>query len=106
MAILAGCIITVSEGCGSDKSPSTPTPPPADIVGSVSANHGHAVTVTGAQIAAGSAIANIDIRGQATHPHTINMSAADFTNLKNRTAVTVTSSTDNNHSHQVTFTPA
>jgi hypothetical protein len=58
------------------------------------------------QIAAGAALANVDIRGTATHPHTINLSAGDLTNLKNRTAVTVTSTTDNNHSHQVTFTPA
>ena len=104
LAILAGCVITVSEGCGSD-SPSTPTPtPPADIAGVISANHGHAATITGAQITSGGAF-SINIQSTATHPHTLAVSSADLTNLKNRQAVNITSSTDNGHQHTVTFTP-
>jgi hypothetical protein len=105
LAILAGCVITVSEGCGSD-SPSTPTPtPPADISGNISANHGHVATVTGAQITAGTAIVGLNITGTATHAHTIAVSQAELTSLKNRQPVTVTSTTDNGHQHTITFTP-
>jgi hypothetical protein len=103
LAILAGCVITVSEGCGSD-SPTTPTAPPADIAGVISANHGHAATITGANITAGTGF-SINMQSTATHPHTLAVSQADLTNLKNRQAVNITSSTDNGHQHTVTFTP-
>jgi hypothetical protein len=71
----------------------------------VSANHGHTATVTGAQITAGTDIAALDIRGMADHPHTISITAADFQTLKNRQPISKTSTTDNFHSHTVTFTP-
>ncbi len=105
LAILAGCVITVSDSaCGS--STTTPTPvAPSDINGTVSANHGHIATIQGAQITAGAQV-SLNIQGQATHPHTVVVTAANLTTLKNRQAVTITSSTDNAHSHDVTFTPA
>ncbi len=109
LAILAGCVITVSDiACGDSTPPTTPTPPPgssSDVNGSVSANHGHVATITGAQITAGSAIA-LNIQGTATHPHTVMVSQADLTSLKNRQAATLPSSTDSGHSHTVTFTPS
>ena len=108
LALLSGCVITVSEGCGDSNTPTTPTQqsssPTTDISGTISANHGHAATVTGAQITTGAA-ASLNIQGAATHPHTVTLSASDLTNLKNRQAVTVSSTTDNGHSHTVTFTP-
>ena len=78
LAILGGCIITVSDtACGSSKTPSTPTPvTQGDVNGVVSANHGHVAVITGAQVTAGNAIA-LDIRGSATHTHTVNVSQAD-----------------------------
>ena len=109
LAILAGCVITVSDiACSDSTPPTTPTPPasaPAsDVNGSVSANHGHIAVITGAQMTAGSAVA-LDIRGQATHPHTV-VSQDDLTSLKSRQAFTLPSSTDYGHSHTVTFTPS
>jgi hypothetical protein len=104
MAILAGCVITVSDACSKSSTAPTPTPP-ADIAGNISANHGHVATVTGAQITAGTAIVALNITGQATHTHTISVSQAELTSLKNRQAVTVTSTTDAAHQHTVTFTP-
>jgi hypothetical protein len=104
LALLMGCVITISEACGDDN-PTSPTPTPTDISGVVSANHGHIATVTGAQITAGTDIAALDIRGQADHPHTISISAADFQTLKNRQPISKTSTTDNFHNHTVTFTP-
>jgi hypothetical protein len=109
LALLAGCVITVSDiACGDDNSnanPANPSPTPADISGSVSANHGHIATVTAAQITATNAVV-LNIQGQATHNHTVSLSQADLQTLKNRQAVSRDSSNDSGHMHTVTFTPA
>ena len=107
LALLAGCLITISDAaCGSSTMPATPTPVnPADINGVISANHGHVAVITGAQITADNAIA-LDIRGTATHTHTVSVSQAELTSLKNRQQVVSNSTTDSGHSHTVTFTPA
>jgi len=110
LAILAGCVITVSDACGSSSSTApSQTPPPADITGVIGTNHGHVAVITGAQITAGGAI-SLNIQGTAAHPHTVALSQTDVASLKNRQAVAVTSSTDvsatfGSHSHAVTFTP-
>jgi len=109
LALLAGCVITVSDACGKDSTPTTPTPV-ADVNGVISANHGHVAVVMSAQITAGSAIA-LDIQGTAVHHHTVSLSQGDLQTLKNRQPVTHESSTDQSgafglHSHTVTFTPA
>lgn len=111
LAILAGCTITVAEGCGSSYSAPSPTPTPApigaptDLTGSISANHGHTAVITSAQITAGNAIA-LDIQGSATHAHTVQISQADLTSLKNKQAVSRDSTNNSGHMHTVTFTPA
>ena len=108
LALLSTCIITV-EGCGSSYNPTpapTPTPTPvSDVNGVISANHGHSAVITAAHITDGNAYA-LDIMGTATHPHTVDVSQADLTSLKNRQAVTKTSTNNNGHTHTVTFTPA
>jgi hypothetical protein len=108
LTILAGCVITIGDAaCGDSKPSTTPTPvTPSDINGNVSANHGHVATITGAQITAGTAIVALDIRGTATHTHTLSISQGDLTALKNRQTVASLSTTDSGHSHTVTFTPA
>jgi hypothetical protein len=105
LALLMGCVITVSPGCDDD-SP-TNTPPPADVTGAISANHGHEATITGAQIAAGAAIVSMNIQGTAPHNHTIALSQSQMQTLANRQPVNVTSTTDGQqpHTHTVTFTP-
>jgi hypothetical protein len=112
LALLAGCVITVSEACGSStsSSPASASPAPADINGAVSANHGHVAVVTAAQITATNAIA-LDIQGTAAHHHTLSLSQADLQTLKNRQPVARDSSNDQSaafglHMHTVTFTPA
>lgn len=109
LAMLAGVTITVS-GCGNDKrsTPTSPTPgaapptPAADVSGTISANHGHVATITGAQITAAGAL-NLNIQGNATHPHTVTLSADEIRQIGARQRVTKASSTDSNHSHNVTF---
>ena len=108
LALLGGCLITISDACGSD-SPTTPSNPPADLTGAISANHGHTAVVTGAQITAASAIA-LSIQGTAAHNHTLSLSQADLQALRNRQTVTHDSTSDASatfgvHLHTVTFTP-
>jgi hypothetical protein len=112
LALLSTVVITV-EGCGSSNNaappaPSPPAPAPpapaADINGTVSANHGHIAVITGAQITAGNAI-SLNIQGNATHSHTVDISQADLRTLQNRQAVAKDSSNTSGHMHTVTFTP-
>jgi hypothetical protein len=105
MAILAGCVITISDAACGSSNPTAPLPTEPDVNGSVSANHGHVAVITSIQIMAGSFVA-LDIRGTATHTHTLSISQANLTSLRNRQTVTSDSTTDSGHSHTVTFTPA
>ena len=108
LALLAGCVITISDvACGGSKNnnPANPSPTPTDINGTVSANHGHTVTVTAAQIIATNAVM-LTLVGNASHNHTVSLSQAELVTLKNRQAVSKDSSNDNSHMHTVTFTPA
>ena len=109
LAILAGCVITISDACGSSTSP-TPAAPPTDVTGTITANHNHAALITAVQITTGNAI-TVNIQGTAAHPHTLSITQAHLTTLRNRQSVARESSTDQSntfglHSHTVTFTPA
>lgn len=107
LAMLAGVTITVS-GCGGDDSPTSPSPPGGNgRGGAVAANHGHTATVTSAQLTAGNAVV-LNIRGSATHPHTVELSAAEVGQIGAGQRVTKASSTDDSsdagrHNHEVTF---
>src|SRR5262245_15211476 len=74
LALLAGCVITISEACGGKSTPTTPapTPVPADLSGTISANHGHIATITGASISSPPTDGvTLHILGNATHDHTV-----------------------------------
>jgi hypothetical protein len=108
LAMLAGVTITIS-GCGGDDNndnPTTnPTPPAAtdkNATVSTDAGHTHAAVVTAAQLTAGNAI-TVTLTGAATHTHTVALSQAELTQISANTRVQKTSSTDNAHSHTVTF---
>jgi hypothetical protein len=110
LSILSGVVITVS-GCGGDDNPTPTNPTPTspslnDIPGTVAANHAqpHVVTVTAAQMTAGMALM-LTLTGTPTHTHTVDLTSGDLGTLRNRQPVTKTSTTDNGHSHGVTFTP-
>ena len=66
-------------------------------------NHGHVITVTAAEANAG-VDKTYQIQGTSLHPHTVTITAAQFTMLKSLGTITVTSSTDAMHSHSVTVT--
>ena len=47
----------------------------------------------------------LTLTGTPTHTHTVELTSGELGTLKNRQPVTKTSTTDNGHSHEVTFTP-
>ncbi len=112
VAILSAATITIADCGGGGSSPApTPTPPPGgggggggggDVAGVVSANHGHTAVVTAAEITAANAV-NLDIHGTADHPHTLSLTAAEVGQIGNRQTVAKSSSSNDGHSHTVTF---
>jgi hypothetical protein len=101
LAMLAGVAITIS-GCDKDTSPS---PAASDKTGTVStdANHTHTgAVITAAQFTTGNAI-TLTLTGAATHTHTVALSQAELMQISGGTRVQKVSSTDNAHSHTVTF---
>jgi len=72
-----------------------------DKVGTISANHGHSVTLTAAQQQAGQAV-TLTLTG-GTHTHQISLSAAQVTAIAAGTQTTVVSTSDSGHTHNVTF---
>jgi hypothetical protein len=104
LALLSGVAVTIA--CGDDNgSPTSPTG--GGVSGSVSANHGHAATITDAQLTANNAI-TLQIQSSATHPHTVELSAQEVAQIAARQRVSKTSSTNDSpdaglHSHTVIF---
>jgi len=103
LAMLAGVTITIT-GCGGDDNPTTNPTPATDKTATVStdAGHSHTAVVTSAQLSAGNAI-TVTLTGQATHTNTVALSQAELTQISGGTRVQKTSTTDNAHSHTVTF---
>jgi hypothetical protein len=111
MAALSGVAITIS-ACGGGSSPTastpapTPTPAPpaaaADKTAVIGSNHGHAGTITAAQLTAGGVL-SLNIQGTSAHPHTVELTAADVSSVAASQKVSKESSVDSGHSHTVTF---
>ncbi len=104
LAVLSGVAITVV-GCGDEDSPTGPSQ--GDVTGSVSANHGHRAVISSAQLTSSTTVA-LQIRGDASHPHTVELSSAEVGQIAARQQVSKISSTDDSndagrHSHTVTF---
>ena len=108
MAILSAATITIS-GCGGGSSPGpSPSPNPnpnpggGDVAGTIDGNHGHRAVISSAQLTAANSI-QLGIRGDADHPHTVDLTAAEVTMIGARQRVSKTSTNDQAHSHTVTF---
>jgi hypothetical protein len=67
----------------------------------ISANHGHVLTVTQGDVAVGT-LKIYDIQGTATHDHMVTLSPGSFSTLEAGQTVTLTSTTNAGHSHTVT----
>ena len=109
LAALSGAVITIS-GCGGGSygSPSGPGGGSSgDKEGSISGNHGHRAVITAARLTAGNAVV-LNIQNQATHDHTVSLSAAEVMSIAANQRVSKESSQTNAaglgvHTHTVTF---
>lgn len=103
---IGGATITISACGGGSASPSAPSGGSSrgsvDRVGVISANHGHSAVITAAQLTAGGDL-SLDIRGASDHPHTLTLTAAQVAAIAANQRVAKESSTDDGHSHTVTF---
>lgn len=70
--------------------------------GSIANNHGHTVVLTAAQQQAGAAI-TLDLTKGGGHTHTVALSTDQVQAIAGGGTVSVTSSVDSSHSHNVTF---
>jgi hypothetical protein len=102
MLLLGGAAITITACGGDTNSPANPTPTASDKTGQIASNHGHAATITSGQQQAGGAL-TLDITGSAAHPHTLDLTAAEVTTIRNGGRVTKNSSINAQHDHAVTF---
>jgi hypothetical protein len=101
LAILAAATITIT-GCGDDDDAPDTGPSGQGEIGTISANHGHTVTITSAQITAGGALTATLTTGNG-HTHTIDLTAAQVASIGQNQRVAVDSTTDGGHNHNVTF---
>jgi hypothetical protein len=74
------------------------TDAPSDVI---DANHGHVLTVTAADAAAG-VDKTYDIMGTATHTHSVTITAAMFATMETGTSIMATSTVTNAHDHEIT----
>jgi len=72
------------------------------VNGTISVNHGHVATVTSAQLTTGNGV-TLNIQGQATHNHTVQLSQSEISQIAARQRVSKDSSEDQFHQHTVTF---
>ncbi len=105
LLVLAGS--AAAAACGG--SSSTPGTPPNCLQNGtnseISANHGHSLTVSKADIQAG-VDKTYDIMGTATHSHLLTLTAADFAKLAaNQSAIEVSTNVEA-HTHTVTVSCA
>ncbi|MGB5666981.1 MAG: hypothetical protein WBM53_09035 [Maribacter sp.] len=72
---------------------------------SIGTNHGHSLTVSKADVEAGTE-KTYSIQGTSSHAHSVTLSAANFTALKSNTAISVTSTNGDSHTHSVSVSCA
>jgi hypothetical protein len=73
-----------------------------DPVETIAANHGHVLTVTAADAAAGQ-LKMYSIKGTAAHDHSVTVSPQMFTTLNAGQTVTTTSTNGAGHTHGITI---
>lgn len=72
---------------------------------SIGSNHGHAITVSKADVEAGTE-KTYTIQGTSGHNHSVTLSSANFTSLKSNTAISVNSTNDDGHTHAISISCA
>lgn len=105
LSMLSGVAITVTACGSSSDGPGGPTPSADGRTGSISANHGHSVTITNAQLNAGGQLV-LTLQGSVgvpAHTHTVALSASEVVSIRDGARVSKSSSLEDAHTHTVTF---
>jgi hypothetical protein len=98
LAMLAGVTVTMT-GCGS---PSAPTLAATDSTGAVGTNHGHAVTISAAQLNAGGGV-SLNIQGTSSHDHVLELTALEVVRIRAGIQVVKSCGMMRSHQHTITF---
>jgi hypothetical protein len=108
IAILAGAAITIS-GCGGSSNPAGPsgggggtTTGSGDKTAAISNNHGHTAKLTAAELTAGNAV-SVELTLGSGHTHHFSVTANQVAMVAANQRVSGQSTTDEGHSHTVTF---
>jgi hypothetical protein len=102
--VLGAGVATAVAACGGDDSAAGAACSPTAPQVSISANHRHTMTVTGAEITA--AVTKMyDIKGQADHTHMVSVSDVNFKDLAAGRSVTAFSTSGglDGHTHTITI---
>lgn len=100
MAMLGGPTITLT-ACGGNPMGASGMGG-GSVSGAISANHGHAATVTSAQLTTGGAL-SLHIQAQADHDHVVSLTGSQVVNIRGGNTVAIESTETNGHHHTVTF---
>jgi len=102
VATWAGVAVVI-HGCGNgdDGGPTGPDLQAGDVAGVIGSNHGHAVKITAAQLAAGGAV-TLTLTGGG-HSHQVDLTAGQVGQIADGQRVATVSTSTNGHSHGVTF---
>lgn len=101
-------------GCSSsDDGSGTPDPnenPQANCIDNgtaitIGSNHGHTLVVSKADVNSG-VEKTYSIQGSSGHDHSVTLTAANFTSLKNNSSISVVSTNDDDHTHSVSVSCA
>ena len=105
LAMLSGVAITITGCGGGSDGPGAPTAPTDGEEGSISANHGHRVRITSAELTAGGQL-TLSLGpavGVPDHTHTVSLTAAEVVSIRDGARVSKVSTTQDAHDHTVTF---
>jgi hypothetical protein len=108
--LAGGTVVLLLEACGGgggDYGGGGGTPPPASTCSAtnITANHGHTLTIQKTDLDS-MVDRTYSIAGSAGHAHSITLTTTQLAQLKAGSMVTVTSTTTDAHSHDVTVSCA
>jgi len=112
-ALLIGIPVYSMLGCSSSDDSSNQPPPNNNAKdclangtqSSIGANHGHTLQVSSSDVQTGTE-KQYSIQGGSGHNHTIIVTAANFSTLRNNQQIQITSTSGGGHTHAVTISCA
>ena len=113
VATLGLPLLSVIDSCSTEEPPipgNNPPPGSTDCLANgtnsnINANHNHALTVSKEDVTSG-VEKTYAIKGSASHEHSVTITAANFTSLKNNNIIQLDSTAGGRHMHGVTVSCA